>query len=135
MVENCVFCKIINKELPSYIVYETDSILAIFAKEMEVYGHTLVIPKQHYQDMYDIPEDVLAEIVKASKKIGNMYKDSLWSTWVNLLHASGKDAQQSVPHFHLHIFPRYENDGLDTRPKLAKIEVDKDELLKKIYSV
>ncbi len=131
-MENCVFCKIINKEIPSYIVYENEMVLAIFAKEMEVYGHTLVIPKQHYQDIYDIPEDVLAEIIKAVKKIGSIYTEKLWSTWLNLLHASGKDAQQSVPHFHIHIFPRFENDGLDTRPKLAKIEVDKDELLKKL---
>lgn len=131
MMDTCVFCKIINKEIPSYIVYENDNVLALFAKEMEVYGHTLVIPKKHYQDIYDIPEDVLSEILKVVKKIGNIYKDTLWSTWLNLLHASGKDAQQSVPHFHFHLLPRFKDDGLDTRPKLAKIEVDKDELLKK----
>lgn len=76
-MENCVFCKIINKEIPSYIVYENEMVLAIFAKEMEVYGHTLVIPKQHYQDIYDIPEDVLAEIIKAVKKIGSIYTEKL----------------------------------------------------------
>lgn len=131
-MDTCVFCKIINKEIPSYVVYENDMILAIFAKEMEVYGHTLVIPKQHYQDIYDIPEDTLAEIIKAVKKIGSIYKEKLWSTWLNILHASGVDGQQSVYHFHMHLLPRFKDDGLDTRPKLAKIDVDKDELLKKV---
>lgn len=131
-MDKCVFCRILRKEIPSYVVYEDDDILAMFAKDMEVYGHTLIIPKQHYQDIYDIPEDILAKLSIVAKKLGNRYKEKIWATWINILHASWKDAQQSVFHFHIHLFPRFENDGLDTRPKLPKIEVDKDDLLKKI---
>ncbi|EKD24755.1 MAG: Histidine triad (HIT) protein [uncultured bacterium (gcode 4)] len=131
-MDTCVFCRIINKEIPSYVIYEDDNVLAMLAKDMEVYGHTLIIPKQHYQDIYDIPEDILAKLSIVAKKLANRYKDKIWATWINLLHASWKDAQQSVFHFHIHLFPRFENDGLDTRPKLPKIEVDKDEFLKKI---
>ncbi|MCX6825508.1 MAG: HIT family protein [candidate division SR1 bacterium] len=131
-MDKCVFCRILRKEIPSYVVYEDDDILAMFAKDMEVYGHTLIIPKQHYQDIYDIPEDILAKLSIVAKKLGNRYKEKIGATGINILHASGKDAQQSVFHFHIHLFPRFENDGLDTRPKLPKIEVDKDDLLKKI---
>lgn len=134
-MDTCIFCKIINKEIPSYVVYENDTVIAILNRNMEVYGHTLVIPKKHYQDIYDIPEDVLSEIIKATKTLALRYKEKIGATGINLWHASGVDAQQSVFHFHMHILPRFENDGLDTRPKLTKIDVDKDILLQKIKMV
>lgn len=132
---SCVFCRIIAHEIPSWIVYENKEVIAILPKTMEIYGHTLIIPKTHYESIYDIPENILAEIMNITKKLTLHYQTSIWASGVNLLHASWRDAQQSVAHFHMHLLPRWENDGVDTRPKLPEIEVNKDELLKKIQIV
>lgn len=134
-MDTCVFCRIEKKELPSWKVYETEFVMVLLAKEMEVYGHTLVVPRLHYKDITDIPTETLADMMEVIKKIVLHYQQILWSTGVNIIGASGEGAQQSVPHFHFHLLPRFENDGLDTRAKLPDIEVDKDELLKKIKIV
>ena len=99
---------------------------------MEVQWHTLVIPKYHYKDITDIPKETLKEIMEVTKKIILHYQNMLWSIGANIIAATGEWAEQSVPHFHFHILPRFENDGLHTRPDLPKIDVDKDELLKKL---
>ena len=131
-MENCVFCRINKNELPSWKVYETELTMVLLAKEMEVQWHTLVIPKQHYKDVTDIPTATLADMMEVAKKIILHYEKILWSIWANLIAATGDGAQQSVPHFHFHILPRFKDDWLDTRPKLPKIDADKDELLKKL---
>jgi len=82
--------------------------------------------------LYDIPSDILADLVRVAQKLTLEYKQKIGATGMNLLHASGKDGQQSVFHFHFHLLPRFKDDGLDTWPNLAKIEVDKDELLGKL---
>lgn len=131
-MENCIFCKIIAKEIQSYTVYEDEDVLAIIPKDVEVYGHTLVIPKKHYVNLYDVDEVTLDKLISVVKKLTLQYKETIWATWVNVLHASGEDAQQSVFHFHFHIFPRFKDDGLDTWPKLTHLQEDKDIILKKL---
>jgi histidine triad (HIT) family protein len=131
-MNNCIFCQIINKQAPARIVYEDEDVICFLPKKVEVYGHTLIVPKQHYADLYDIPENVLCDLVKMAKKLTLVYKEKINATGANLMHASGIDGQQSVFHFHFHLLPRFKDDELDTWPKLPKIEVDKDELLKKL---
>lgn len=110
---NCVFCKIINREVLGIFVYEDSEVAVIVPKEQVSDGHVLVIPKNHYQDIFDIDNSVLQKIVSISKKISIVTVETTSYTSVNLLNASGKDAQQSVFHFHLHIVPRKPDDGLD----------------------
>ncbi len=110
---SCIFCKIIKGELEVKKVYETDSILAFIPKDQVSKGHTLVIPKEHYENIFEIPKKKLEEVMEASKILSKKLQEELKATGVNLLHASGKDAQQSVFHFHVHVVPRYPNDGLD----------------------
>lgn len=110
---NCIFCKIINKEVPGTFIYEDSDVAVIVPKERVSDGHVLVIPKEHYQDIFDIDNTVLRNIVSISKKISLDIIETTSHTAVNLLNASGKDAQQSVFHFHLHIVPRKTDDGLD----------------------
>ena len=88
---NCKFCKIANRQIPSWVVYENEKVIAFLPEQLEVYGHTLVAPKQHYADLYDIPEDVLCELIKVSKKITIAYKEKINSTAMNLMYASGVD--------------------------------------------
>ncbi|MEI7558395.1 MAG: HIT family protein [bacterium] len=94
-----------------------------------------MIPKMHYKDITDIPTATLADMMDVTKKIILHYQNILGSTGANIMAATGEGAQQSTPHFHFHILPRFKNDGLDTRPKLPDIDVDKDEVLKKIQIV
>jgi len=131
-MDNCKFCQIINRQIPSWIVYENEKVICFLPQKLEVYGHTLIMPKQHYADLYDVPEDVLCELIKVSKKITIVYKDKINSTGMNLMHASGIDGQQSVFHFHIHLLPRFKDDKLNTWPNLPKIETNKNELLEKL---
>ncbi|MFH0791630.1 MAG: HIT family protein [bacterium] len=112
-MENCIFCKIVKGELEAKKVHENESVLAFIPKEQVSKGHTLVIPKEHYENIFDIPEKLLEQIMMISQELSQRYKTEFGATGVNILHASGKDAQQSVFHFHMHVIPRYLNDGLD----------------------
>lgn len=132
MNNECIFCKIINLQIPSYIIYEDKYNIAILPKEMEVYGHTLVLPKAHYESIFDIPEEILWRTINFSKKIIENYKQTISASWVNILNASWVDAQQSVPHFHIHLLPRFKNDRIDAWPKLETFDIDKEILLTKI---
>lgn len=129
-MDNCKFCKIVNRQIPSWIVYENKKVIAFLPEKLEVHGHTLVVPKQHYVDLYGIPEDILYELMKVSKKITIAYREKISATGINLMHASGVDGQQSI--FHFHLLPRFKDDKLNTWPNLPKIEIDKDELLEKL---
>lgn len=101
-------------------------------KTLETYGHTLVVPREHYADLYDIPDQILMDIARVSQMLTIRYKEKINATGMNLMHASGVDGEQSVYHFHMHLLPRFKDDGLHTRPQLPAVEVDKDELLKKL---
>lgn len=113
-MSECIFCKIIkNEESEKTIIFKNDKVVALKPKTEINPGHTLVIPKQHYVDLFDIPESTLKEVIAVSQQLAKILKEKHTSLGTNMLHASGKDAGQSVFHFHVHVVPRYENDGLD----------------------
>ena len=136
-MENCIFCKIISKQVPSYVVDENEYAIAILPKNMECFGHTLVIPKKHFENIFDIDDDYAKELILFTKNLALRYKNNLWATGVNILNASWKDAQQSVPHLHFHIIPRFPNDNMDTWPKFEKYEwnheIDLQKIREKIF--
>lgn len=104
---NCIFCKIINNEIPSYKIYEDDIILAFLDVNPESTGHTLIIPKQHYQDIDDIPNEVLNHIINSAKKIKALLYEKLNCDGLTFVQNNGM--VQEVKHFHLHLKPYYEN--------------------------
>lgn len=112
-MENCIFCKIINKELPSKIIFENDEFLAFLPINAVSKGHTLLIPKKHFESIFDFETQSLGKLMEIAQKISKDITQENNATGLNLLQANGKDAQQSVFHFHLHLVPRYKNDGLD----------------------
>jgi len=118
--------------VPASVTYENDDVICFLPQRVEVYGHTLVVPKKHFESVYDIPEDILCELIKACKKLSISYRKKINATGMNVMHASGKDGQQSVLHFHIHLLPRFKGDNLDTWPKLPKVEIDKEQLLLKL---
>ncbi|MEA3378408.1 MAG: HIT family protein [Nanoarchaeota archaeon] len=105
-MEDCIFCKIVKKESPSWKVYEDELVMAIFDIYPATEGHILVIPKNHYKDIYDIPENLIGHITKVCKRVALNLKKTLGVQAVNLIHGSGKSAQQDVFHFHMHVVPR-----------------------------
>lgn len=117
----CVFCKIIAGEIPSYKIYEDEYTYAFLDIADDAIGHTLVIPKEHYENVLDIPSDLLAKVMDSVKKIANHYVDNCGYTGVNIMNASGVDAQQSVFHLHFHIFPRKAEDGVQAWPVFGKV--------------
>jgi len=127
-MNDCIFCQIVRGEKPSKIIYENENAICFLPKEIEVYGHTLVVPKQHFQDLYDIPQDLLCKLTEVIQFLTKEYKTKIGATGMNVLHASGQDGQQSVPHFHFHLFPRFKDDGLDTWPNLAKKDFNVEEI-------
>lgn len=105
---DCVFCKIINGELPSYKVYEDDKILAMLDINPYMLGHTLIIPKEHYLDLSSIPVDILNHIMLKSKDIADLLTKKLDAQGFTLIQNNG--CVQEVKHFHLHIIPKYEKE-------------------------
>lgn len=131
MVSNCVFCKIIKNE-ESLKIYEDEKTICLLDINPISKGHCLVIPKEHFRDIFDIDDDHLKNIISVSKKISTTLKQKLGATGVNILHASGDSAQQSVFHFHFHLIPRYKDDGLDTWPKSNYKEKSLEEIYQKL---
>lgn len=121
-MEECIFCKLIKKELPSYTIFENEYTLAFLDIAKDVDGHTIVIPKKHVVNILDCDQETLGHVIDTVKLISNHYVNNCGYTGINLLNASGTSAQQSVPHFHFHIIPRKKEDGVDAWPKLNKSE-------------
>ena len=134
-MENCIFCKIIAGEIPAHKIWENDHVLAFLDVNPIAKGHTLVIPKNHDVDIFDVDKDYLEEIASAIKEISALIKRNLAITGVNIMNASGVDAQQSVFHLHFHIIPRFENDGLNTWPKSDFNDISLEKTAKKIVGL
>ena len=106
----CVFCKIINGEIPCYKIYETDTVMAFLDISQNTKGHTLVIPKKHIESIFDLDEQTGRDLFEAVIKTTNILKNKLGFKDVNLLNNNGSLAGQVVNHYHIHIIPRYGND-------------------------
>lgn len=106
-MENCIFCKIINGDIPCYKIYEDDLVVAFLDINPISNGHTLIVPKQHFQDLYDIDNNVLNHILEIAKKIAKQITAKLNCDGFTLVQNNG--AVQEVKHFHLHIHPYYKN--------------------------
>lgn len=106
---NCIFCKIIGGEIPSNTIYEDEDFKVILDVSPATKGHALVLPKEHYRDLYEIEPEILAKAVKVAQKVIKHQKKVLDCEGYNLLQNNGEVAGQTVFHFHMHLVPRYEN--------------------------
>jgi histidine triad (HIT) family protein len=109
---DCVFCKIVLKEIPSEVLYENDKVISVLDINPIHFGHALIIPKQHCNDFLDLPEETYHAILQAAKIVTEALVKSLKLEGYNLFSNNGTIAGQSVFHFHLHITPRYRNDNI-----------------------
>lgn len=106
-MEDCVFCKIVRGEIPCYKVYEDDEVLAFLDISQTTKGHTLVIPKEHFQNILFCPKDLLSKVMNVAQHIAQAQVASLGASGVNILINTNKVAGQTVMHFHVHVIPRY----------------------------
>jgi histidine triad (HIT) family protein len=111
MNDDCLFCKIIRKEVPSTMIYEDADVYAFSDINPIHLGHTLVIPKQHYVNVFDLPDDLLSKMFIATKKVANAIKATVGADGINISMNNDPAAGQVVFHAHLHVVPRYKDDG------------------------
>lgn len=118
---SCVFCDIINRQVESHIVAETADVLCFLDHLPATYGHTLVVPKRHCQDLFDISQESFQSVMATAKHVANALRETCAASGVNLVHASGLAAHQTVFHFHVHVVPRYDGDSIVVFPRLADL--------------
>ncbi len=128
----CLICQIANREIPTFVVYESETIICFLPRKMEVYGHTILAPKEHYQHIYDIAGDALTDFALTAQKLSLHYREKIHASGINILHASGESAQQSVFHFHAHLLPRFDGDNINAWPDLPDITYSHDQVHKQI---
>lgn len=109
---SCIFCKIINKEIPSSVVYETDTVLAILDLSQANQGHTLVMPKVHFANLLEVTPDVMKDLAEATLKVATAINQALKPDGLNILNNCNEAAGQTVMHMHIHIIPRFKDDLL-----------------------
>ncbi|MFD1707333.1 HIT family protein [Siminovitchia sediminis] len=111
-MSDCIFCKIINGDLPSAKVFENEDILAFLDISQITKGHTLVIPKVHIEDLFGMDEETAAKLFSVVPEIAKAIKEEFGAKGMNLLNNNGSFAGQEVFHYHMHLIPRYgQNDG------------------------
>lgn len=127
----CIFCDIIEGKIPSKKVYEDDDVLAILDISQTTYGHTLVMPKKHYENIVDCPKETLYKVISVTQDLTKKIMKNLDAKGTNTLSNTNEVSGQSVPHLHFHIIPRYdENDSI--KIEFKNNEYDLDEVLNKI---
>lgn len=108
---NCIFCKIAAGEIPSKTIYEDDRFRVILDLNPATRGHGLILPKNHYANLYELPEETAGEVMILAKKMAGIMTDKLKCDGFNLVQNNGEQAGQTVFHFHMHLIPRYRDDG------------------------
>ncbi len=108
---DCIFCKLANGDIPTNSIYEDDRFNVILDNGPATRGHALILPKDHADNLFELPDDTAAEAMKLAKKLGKEITDKLGAQGLNLVQNNGAVAGQTVNHFHLHLIPRYDGDG------------------------
>lgn len=132
--ENCIFCKIANGEIPSATLYEDEEFRVILDLGPATKGHALILPKNHYTDIYEIDDETAAKAMCLAKKMIEKMTKILKCDGYNIVQNNGTTAGQSVFHFHMHLIPRYAGDkaGISNWKPGELKEEDKEEILSKI---
>ena len=131
--DNCIFCKLANGEIPTATLYEDEDFRVILDASPAAKGHALILPKQHYANLYELDDSVASKVLVLAKKMITKMTDILGCDGYNIVQNNGEAAGQTVFHFHMHLIPRYEGDGvgLTWKPGTPTHE-DRDEILAKV---
>lgn len=128
--DDCIFCKIANGEIPSATLYEDDLFRVILDLNPASKGHALVLPKDHYADVFEMPEDLLQKAIVVAKNVGARLCAGLHADGFNIVQNNGETAGQTVFHFHIHLIPRYNGDTVNVSWKPGTLtDADRAEIL------
>lgn len=111
--ENCIFCRIVAGEIPSYKVFEDESFFAFLDQSQAKDGHTLVIPKAHHENIFETPDELLGQLAVKVKEVASIVKTKVEADGITLLQCNGAAGLQSVFHIHFHVIPGWDNDRLN----------------------
>ena len=131
--DNCIFCKLANGDIPTATLYEDEDFRVILDASPASKGHALILPKQHYADLYELDDEIAAKALVLAKKMVKKLTPILGCDGYNIVQNNKEAAGQTVFHFHMHLIPRYKGDqvGLTWTPgKLS--DKDRDEILEKL---
>ena len=109
--DNCIFCKIACGDIPTNAIYEDNDYKVILDMSPATRGHALILPKEHYKNIYEMPEERVAGAFRLAKKMAQTMTDKLGADGFNIVQNNNEIAGQTVFHFHIHLIPRYEGDG------------------------
>ena len=122
---SCIFCKIAQKQLPASFVYEDEKVVAFLDIKPLNEGHTLVIPKAHYENIFDIPRELIAYLHGVTKQIAFAVQKATNADGISIIQQNGKAAGQDIFHLHVHVIPRYEGQKLPSFSELAEADREK----------
>ena len=128
--DDCIFCKIANGEIPSTTLYEDEDFRVILDLGPATRGHALLLPKEHYQDLFALDDETASKVLVTAKKVAGKIKKAMGADGFNLVQNNGEAAGQTVFHFHMHMIPRYKDDhagilwtpGETTQEDMAEIK-------------
>ena len=131
-MSDCIFCKIAGGDIPSATLYEDDDFRVILDLGPATKGHALILPKPHYANLYEIPEEMAAKAMVLAKRMAAAMTEALGCDGFNIVQNNGEVAGQTVFHFHIHLIPRYEGDhaGVTWKPGTLTDE-QREEILQK----
>ena len=130
---NCIICKIANGEIPSATLYDDEKVRVILDISPASKGHALILPKEHYANLYEISDEMAMHVIKTAKKMAIKMKDELGLEGLNVLQNNGEAAGQTVFHYHMHLVPRYKEDKVNMKWENGELgEELKEELVRKL---
>lgn len=132
-MDNCIFCKIANGEIPSATLYEDEDFRVILDLGPATKGHALILPKAHAANIYELSDEMAAKAMVLAKKMATAITEGLKCDGFNIVQNNGESAGQTVFHFHMHLIPRYDHDGAGiTWTSGTLTDADKEEILAKV---
>lgn len=131
--ENCIFCKLANGDIPTATLYEDDDFRVILDAGPASKGHALILPKEHYANLYELDDELAAKVLVLAKKMITKLTDVLGCDGYNIVQNNGEAAGQTVFHFHLHMIPRYKDDNVGLGWNMGQLtDEDKEDILSKM---
>ena len=132
--DDCIFCELANGEIPTATLYEDNDFRVILDLGPASKGHALILPKEHYDNLYELDDEIASKVLVLAKKMITRMTKALGCDGYNLVQNNGEAAGQTVHHFHLHLIPRYKDDQVGLGWNMGKLtDEDKEEILTKFH--
>ncbi len=126
--DNCIFCKLAGGDIPTNVIYEDDMFTVIMDASPATKGHALILPKDHYANIYELPDETASRVFVLAKKLASRMTEILKCDGFNIVQNNGEVAGQTVFHFHMHLIPRYIGDGNEERLSWNHADISAEEI-------